>query len=153
MRDDSSRSLRTGRELLGATRPYAAESRLRSWWCVGSTFIALGIVLSVAALSPWWPLQAAASLFGGLVFVRAFILFHDFQHGALLRGSRIAGALFYVYGLVALTPPQNWRRNHNFHHANVGKQIVSDKSQFALLTSDVGSFPLMTTDMWQRAST
>lgn len=53
---------------------------------------------------------------------------------------------------MALTPPDNWRRSHNFHHANVGKPIVAEDGSFTLLTSDIGSFPLMTTDMWRRAS-
>jgi acyl-lipid omega-6 desaturase (Delta-12 desaturase) len=150
--DDSSRSPRTEKELLAATRSFAAESRLRSWWCVGSTFIALGVVLIIAGLSPWWSLRLGASLVGGLLLVRAFILFHDFQHGSLLRGSRLAQALFYVYGLVALTPSRNWRHTHNFHHANVGKPIPSDEGAFSLLTSDIGSFPLMTTSMWTQAS-
>ena len=153
MPDHTSRSPRTGKELLEATRPFAVESRIKSWWCVGSTFTALGAMLCSAALAPWWPLRVAASVVGGLLFVRAFILFHDFLHGSLLRDSRLAGALFYVYGLVALTPARIWRRSHNFHHANVGKPIPSDNATFSLFTSDVGSFPLMTTAMWLEAST
>lgn len=151
--DGRSRPWRTGKDLLDATRPFAEEFRLRSWWNVVSTFLALGTALTMAAILPWWPLRIIASILGGLLFVRAFILFHDFLHGALLRRSRVAQALFYAYGLVALTPPENWRRSHNFHHANVGKPIVSDNDSFSLLTSDIGVFPLMTTDMWRRAST
>jgi acyl-lipid omega-6 desaturase (Delta-12 desaturase) len=152
----SDKALRTSdatRDLLEATRVYAVESRLKSWWCVGSTFLALGTLLVVAALPLWWPLRVGAALAGGLLFVRAFILFHDFQHGALLRGSKCAQALFYAYGLIALTPARHWRRSHNFHHANVGKPIPSEAGLFSLLTSDIGSFSLMTTDMWRRAST
>lgn len=150
--DDLRCSPRTEKELLDATRQFAAESRITSWRCVGSTFVALGTVLGVAGLSPWWPLRLGASLVGGLLLVRAFILFHDFQHGSLLRGSRFAKALFYVYGLVALTPSRSWRHTHNFHHANVGKPIPSDNGAFSLMTSDIGSFPLMTTDLWRQAS-
>lgn len=153
MSDDARCSPRLEKELLNATRPFAVESRVQSWWCAGSTFIALGAVLVTAAMLPSWPLRVAASLVGGLLFVRAFILFHDFQHGSLLRGSRLAQALFYAYGLVALTPPRIWRHSHNFHHANVGKPITADGSEFSLLTSDIGSFSLMTTDMWRQAST
>ena len=150
---ETSQSIRTGKDLFEATRRFAEEIRGRSWWCVGSTFIALAAVLTCAALAPWWPLRLGAAVIGGLIFVRAFILFHDYLHGALLRSSRFAKALFYVYGLVALTPPRYWRHSHNFHHANVGKPITPEQGAFSLLTSDVGSFPLMTTDMWRQAST
>ncbi len=153
MPDDKCLPPRSDKELFEATLPFAEESRMRSWWCVGSTFSALVAALIAAALVSWWPLRAAASVFGGLLLVRAFILFHDFHHGSLLRKSRLANALFLFYGLVALTPPRNWRHSHNFHHANVGKPIVSDDSEYSFLTSDVGSFPLVTTDKWQRAST
>lgn len=143
---------RTGKTLFEETRPFATESVVTSWWCVGSTFAVLAALLVAAALLPWWPARLIASVLGGLLFVRAFILFHDFQHGALLRGSRIAKVIFYIYGLVALTPPNHWRHSHNFHHANVGKPIRLIKGKFSLLTSDVGAYPLMTTDMWRTAS-
>jgi omega-6 fatty acid desaturase (delta-12 desaturase) len=92
------------------------------------------------------------SVLGGLLFVRAFVLYHDFMHGAILRKSRVGKTLFYLFGLVALTPPPSWRHSHNFHHANVGKPIPVEQGKFTLLTSDVGAVPLMTTDMWRQAS-
>jgi omega-6 fatty acid desaturase (delta-12 desaturase) len=153
MRDDKCIPARSDKELFEATLPFAEESRFRSWWCVGSTFSALVAALIAAALVSWWPLRVAASVVGGLLLVRAFILFHDFHHGSLLRKSRLANALFFFYGLVALTPPRNWRHSHNFHHANVGKPIASHDSEYSFLTSDIGSFPLVTTDKWQHAST
>jgi omega-6 fatty acid desaturase (delta-12 desaturase) len=151
---ENSRPLsRTGRELLEATRPFAEERRNTSWRCVSATFSALGAALAIGAFAPWLPLRLGAAFAGGLLFVRAFILFHDFSHGSLLRGSRLAKVLFHAYGLVSLAPPQNWRRTHSFHHANVGKPIGSVDGAFAHLTSDVGSFPLMTVDAWRQAST
>ncbi len=152
MPGEQSKSFRTGKELFEATRPFAAESCIRSWWCVGSTFVALGGTLVIAALASWWPLRIVASVIGGLLLVRAFILFHDFLHGSLLRKSRLAKALFFLYGMIALTPPRNWQHSHNFHHAHVGKPITSENTEYSYLTSDVGSFPLVTTEKWQRAS-
>jgi omega-6 fatty acid desaturase (delta-12 desaturase) len=76
------------------------------------------------------------------MLVRTFILYHDFMHGAILPGSRPARALFYTYGAVNLTPPRSWRDSHNFHHANIG----------LLAASDVGAFPLMTTEAWRSSS-
>lgn len=143
---------RTGRNLFEATRPYAVEVLSTSWWCVGSTFASLIVVLSIAGMASWWPLRLVASIVGGLIFIRAFILYHDFLHGSLLRGSRFAKMLFYSYGMIALTPPEGWRHSHNFHHANVGKPIPSQGDEFSLLTSDIGAFPLITTDTWNTAS-
>ena len=100
------------------------------------------IVLASAAIAPWWPLRLTASMLGAMLLVRAFILYHDFMHGSILPGSRLARAFFYTYAAINLTPPRSWRDSHNFHHANVGK----------LFGSNVGSFPVMTPDMWRTAS-
>jgi acyl-lipid omega-6 desaturase (Delta-12 desaturase) len=152
MADDTSVSPRTGRALLHATIPFAEESRVGSWWCVGSTLAVLVGVLTLAAVAPWWPWRLAASIVGGLMLVRAFILYHDFVHGSLLSGSRLAKGLLYSLGLLMLTPPRHWRFSHNFHHAHVGKVIAAKDNAFPILTSDVGSFPLMSTENWQRAT-
>ncbi len=134
--------LPANKRLLEATRPFARESRARSWWALISTLLVLGLALATAASAPWWAVRGVASVFSGLMFVRAFILYHDFVHGALLRDSAVARVLFFIYGLLALTPMKYWRFSHNFHHANVGKPIPSSApGEFALLTSDVGSFP------------
>lgn len=143
---------RWGKDLFLATRPLAVESRRRSWWATISTFAILISLLAGAGFAPWWPLKLALSVLGGLVLVRAFVLYHDFQHGAILRHSLPARWLFYAFGLVALTPPKYWRYSHNFHHAHVGKPIPTQEGTFSLLTDDVGAIPLMTTGMWQHAT-
>ena len=135
-------SERTGRDLHEATRAFAQESVAMSWWHVGSTFTMLALILGLALVSPWWPMRLAASICAALVMVRAFILYHDFMHGAILSRSGLARVIFYVYSAFSLTPPRSWRASHNFHHANVGK----------IEGSDVGSFPVMTARMWQEAS-
>ncbi|HEX9163140.1 MAG TPA: fatty acid desaturase [Thermoanaerobaculia bacterium] len=133
---------RVDRDLHAATRTFAHDSVARSWWCIASTFGTLAAVLAGAAIAPWWPLRLAASMLGALLLVRTFILYHDFMHGAILPGSRLARAVFYTYAAINLTPPRSWRDSHNFHHANVGK----------IIGSDTGSFPLMTARMWRTAS-
>lgn len=142
----------SGKRLLDATRPFAMESPIKSWWHVGSTLVVLGAALVVAAVAEWWLIRIGASVLGGLVLVRAFILYHDFMHHALLRDSRFAKAVFYLFGLLLLTPPRYWRYSHNFHHGNVGKVLRPDTGPSLLVTSDIGSFPLMTTDAWQETS-
>jgi omega-6 fatty acid desaturase (delta-12 desaturase) len=133
---------RVDRDLHAATRSFARDSSAQSWWYIGSTFGVLALVLAAAAIAPWWPLRLAGSVLGALLLVRSFILYHDFMHGAILPRSRLARAVFYTYAAINLTPPRSWRDSHNFHHANVGR----------IIGSNVGSFPLMTTQMWLTAS-
>lgn len=133
--------VKTDRELQLATHPFARQSKAQSWWYVASTYTLLLAALTIAGLAPWWPVRLAASLAGTLMIVRTFILYHDFMHGAILPGSRMARAIFYTYGVLNLTPPRSWRDSHNFHHANVGR-----------IPGDVGAFPLMTTETWRASS-
>jgi omega-6 fatty acid desaturase (delta-12 desaturase) len=130
-----------GNELVAHSRPFASEDRKRSLWHVASTFACLGVAVAVAARAPWWPLRLAASVVEGLVIVRAFILAHDYQHGALLRRSALGALVFSVYGVLVLTPPRAWRQTHNYHHAHTAK----------IVGGQIGSFPVMTVEMWRRA--
>jgi omega-6 fatty acid desaturase (delta-12 desaturase) len=130
-----------GRDVIAATRPFASEQRGKSWWAFWTTFTILIGLLTIAAISPWWPMQVAFSLMGSLVMVRGFILFHDYKHGAILRGSRFAKYVLHIYGMIFLSGPSYWRETHNYHHANVS----------TIEGSSVGSIPIMTARMWREA--
>ena len=139
---EHSAGLRIGAELLAATKPYAVESASESWRHVFSTFSLLIVTLLGAGLLSWWPLRALLSIVSGLLLVRAFITYHDYMHGAILRKSRLAWWIFRLYAGFALTPPRSWSKSHNYHHGHVGK----------ISAASVGAFPIMTTEMWQKAS-
>jgi acyl-lipid omega-6 desaturase (Delta-12 desaturase) len=132
---------RTGSDLVRATRSFSQESRARSWWAVGSTLTLLVALMVSTAFVPWWPLQIVGSVVSGLVFVRMFVIYHDYIHGAILKRSRLARAVMYTYGTLAMTPPRIWKYSHNFHHAH----------NMQIETSGVGSFPLYTVEMWNNA--
>jgi omega-6 fatty acid desaturase (delta-12 desaturase) len=87
-------------------------------------------------------LRAAFSVLGALLLVRMFITYHDFMHGAILRGSPLAKWLSWVYGCLALAPPRSWAKSHNFHHGHVGE----------ISAVAIGAFPMITTRMWHDAS-
>jgi omega-6 fatty acid desaturase (delta-12 desaturase) len=147
LKDDSDRpelrgDAQLGRDLLESTRSYANESVPQSWRHVITIFVLVIATLTGAGMAPWWPLQAVLALAGCLLMVRMFITYHDFMHGAILRGSRLASVLFNVYGAFALTPARSWRKSHNHHHGHVGQ----------LTTETVGAFPLISTSMWHKAS-
>lgn len=143
---------RSSKELLNALKPFAREDRRRSWWQVLSTFVPLVACLTGAALLEWWPLRGLCSVAAGLMMVRAFIIYHDFLHGAILRNSKPAKILMDGLGVLMLTPPRSWRETHNYHHAHVGRiGSVEDESADAI-TTDIGAFPLLDTGMWRRSS-
>ena len=139
---ESSEGIRIGAELLNATRAFANESVMRSWWHVGSTFILMISALVGAGSAPWWPLRLVLSLLGALLVVRAFITYHDYMHGAILRNSRLAWCLFHIFAAFMLTPPRSWKKSHNYHHGHVGK----------ISAASIGAFPVITTEMWRQAT-
>jgi omega-6 fatty acid desaturase (delta-12 desaturase) len=139
---DHSNGIRIGRDLIEATEPFAVEDVAKSWWYVGSIFSLLIVTLIGAGMVPWWPARLILSVLGALFMVRAYITYHDYMHGSILRTSRIAWLLYRVYAAFALTPPRSWRGSHNYHHGHVGK----------ISASSIGAFPLITTKMWRDAS-
>jgi omega-6 fatty acid desaturase (delta-12 desaturase) len=131
-----------GKELIAATRAFADERPLRSWAAVGVTFglFFAGLALLLAPL-PLALRLLLAVVQGGLI-VRAFILYHDHLHGALLRASLPARALFWLYGVWVMAPPKVWRETHNYHHAHNAK----------IVGSHIGSYPVQTVAWWKSAS-
>ncbi len=133
---------REGKELIDATRPYAEENRTRSWLHVVETMGALALALTATALAPWWYAKLPLSILAGLVVVRGFILFHDYQHNAILRGSKLAKWVFEIFGYYVLTPSSVWKQTHNYHHAHTAQ----------LVGSHIGSYMTLTVDMYERAT-
>jgi len=126
--------LRTGKDLISATKPYAVDSTCRSWWCILST----GFLLAAALAGTLWNFHPIArvvcSVFTGLLILRFFVIYHDQQHQAILPRSRLAEGLMRVFGILALSPSSIWRSSHNHHHNHNSK----------LRGSHIGSFPIMT---------
>ncbi len=130
------------RELLIASREFAQESRLRSWWHLLSTLVAILVCASVAAVSENLVVRSFASLLTGLTIVRMFIIYHDFQHHAIFRNSKLANVILFLYGNLMLTPPSAWKHSHDYHHHHNSR----------LFGKDTGTFPIMTTANYAKAS-
>jgi omega-6 fatty acid desaturase (delta-12 desaturase) len=135
--------MRDAKKLLLATRKYAQEHRGTSWWHLASTLIVLAGLTAFALLDLPWIMRLAASVLAGLVHVRLFVIYHDYQHGAILRGSRLASVAMFAYGFLSLNPPSIWNRSHNHHHRNNAKTF----------DAAIGSYPVMTTEAYASAST
>ncbi len=134
--------MRTGRELLIASKRFAREYRWLSWWHLWST-LTLSIVLIIIAAAPLnLIVRGLASFLAGLICVRMFIIFHDYQHHAILRNSRVAGTIMWAYGILTLSPPSVWNRSHSHHHTHNSKTFGAN----------VGSFPVMTKESYREAT-
>jgi omega-6 fatty acid desaturase (delta-12 desaturase) len=130
-----------GSELIRATKPFACEVPWRSWWHFWSTLAALVGLLGLSCLEVHWACRLPVSVLAGLTMVRMFTIYHDYQHGTILRGSALANALLGAYGLLLLTPPSIWRRTHQHHHSHNGR----------VQAAGIGSFLVMTTRDFARA--
>jgi omega-6 fatty acid desaturase (delta-12 desaturase) len=134
-------ALRSLTELTRVTAPLTVEDASRSWLAVLGT-AALTVAALAAAAYPFpVAIRLPASVLTALLFVRMFVIYHDFEHHAILRGSRLARILLTPFGLFVLAPPAIWNRLHNYHH--------SHNCQFA--TSGAGSFPVMTVKDYRAA--
>ena len=142
LRRKSNADRRADRELMIASRRYARESRGRSWLHLITTLLALGFFGAVAGFSQSIWLRGLGSLLTGMVIVRLFTIYHDYQHNAIFRGSRLAGSLLDIYGFLMLTPPSIWKQSHDHHH----------RSNSQLFGSDIGSFPILTSENYGAAS-
>ena len=134
--------VRTGRELLLATKPYAIDSTIKSWWHVFYTALLLTAAFTGTIISFHWAGKVVCSIGAGLLMVRMFVVYHDQQHHAILRRSRLAEVLMRIYGLFILSPSSIWRSSHNHHHNHNSK----------LRGAHIGSFPIMTREQLEKAS-
>ncbi len=134
--------MRTGKELILATKPFAADSTLRSWWYVLST----ALLLAGSLAGTLWNFHLAGkiicSVMAGLLILRLFVIYHDQQHHAILPKSRVAEGLMRIFGILALSPSSIWRSSHNHHHNHNSK----------LRGSHIGSFPIMTRAQFAKSS-
>ena len=131
---------RKSHELIRATKPFARDNSLKSWWCILST----GFLLLAALGGALWHFHPAirmvSSVFAGLLILRFFVIYHDQQHHAILPKSRLAEGLMRVFGVIALSPSSIWRSSHNHHHNHNSK----------LRGSQIGSYPIMTKEQFAK---
>ncbi len=134
--------MRTPKKLLIASKAFADEFRWLSWWHLWSSLAVLVGMLALAVSDLPTGIRVAASVVAGLIGVRLFIIYHDFQHSAILQRSLIARWLMTLYGLVMLNPPSVWKRSHDHHHKHNSKAFGAS----------IGSYPIMTTEAYATAS-
>lgn len=134
--------MRSGPELVRASNAFASEDRATTWRLLVVTAVVYFGTMALAMSSAPLPLRIAASILHGLVFVRVFIFYHDYLHGAVLRGSLVGGALMRLFGWWCLAGASVWRQTHDYHHRNTAK----------IVGATIGSYPVVTLGMWRRLS-
>jgi len=134
--------MRTGKELILATKEFAKDNSTKSWWAILSTAVLVVFVLSGSAVNFHWLAQLFCSVLAGLLMVRLFVIYHDHQHNAILPKSKAAKKLMQAIGIFAITPTSIWTHSHNHHHNHNSK----------LRSAHIGSYPVMTKERYLKAT-
>lgn len=134
--------MRTGKDLILATKAFTSENTLISWWAVISTGSLLAGSIVCSLLCEAWQGKLVCSILSALLFVRFFVIYHDHQHHTILPHSRLAKWIMRIWGILALTPNSIWKHSHNYHHNNNSR----------LRSTHIGSFAVMTTKRYAKAS-
>ena len=124
-------TLRTGKALILATKPFAQENRLRSWLETILTLSLIVLCFSVTLLEINVFIRLCFSLLCSLLYTRMFIIYHDYQHHAILQKSKVAEWVMIIYGIFILAPQNIWKRSHDHHHNHNSKLTISG----------IGSYP------------
>ena len=125
--------MRTGKELIAASKEFTGENPTRSWLELLITLFLIAGLLAITFLLPTLSIAARVfcSIVTGLLYVRTFVIYHDYQHRAILQNSTGASLLMQAIGIYLLAPENIWKRSHEHHHNNNSKLTISG----------IGSYP------------
>lgn len=134
--------MKTGKDLILATKPYASDATARSWWYFLSTALLLVAAYAGTFYNFHFLGKLVCGVLAGLLLLRLFVIYHDQQHHAILPKSHSAEWLMRAFGILSLSPSSVWRSSHNYHHKHNSK----------LRSAHIGSFPIMTRAEFFRSS-
>lgn len=116
--------MQAGQEIFQATKPFATEVLWRSWMHVWVAIVVfVGLSAATLLIESTW-VRLLTGVFTGLSIVRLFCIYHDHQHGAILRGSRVGDWILKVVGVLFLAPSSVWKSSHNFHHSHNSLSLI-----------------------------
>jgi omega-6 fatty acid desaturase (delta-12 desaturase) len=128
--------------LITKTLPFAKEHRLLSWYYLLSTLTLAVTAFSLTCIADSQPAKLASGVVAGLITARLVVIYHDFNHGAILERSTVAKIVMSFVGMLTLTPSSIWDESHQHHHHS--------NSKFA--TFVLGSFPTISKAMYKQLS-
>lgn len=130
--------MRTGKQLIDASKAFSKDDALRSWLEVGVTLVLTAFLLTLTFVNVPLVVKLIGSFGSALLYVRMFVIYHDYQHNAILQKSPAASILMQAFGIFILTPQNIWKRSHDHHHNNNSK----------LTMSGIGSYPTICKDRY-----
>jgi len=124
--------MRTSKELILSSKKFTAENRTQSWFETWTTLALLGLFLTPTFFNEVsLVIRLLCSLTTSLLYIRMFVIYHDYQHHAILQHSKLARVIMQAFGIYMLTPQNVWKRSHDHHHNHNSK----------LSTNGIGSYP------------
>lgn len=124
------------------TISFAREERLLSWYYFLSTLLITAVAFAWAFKFNSWPLRLASSILAGFLICRLFVIYHDYQHQAILSKSWPARILMTIIGWLTLSPTSIWMETHQHHH--------SHNSKFSRVV--MGSFPTLSVKAFKEST-
>ncbi len=130
--------MRTGKGLIEASKSFTREVPTRSWAELLITLLPTGVLLFFLFSS--FPihlgLRILMSVVCGLLYVRLFVIYHDYQHRAILQNSRLATVVMQSIGIYLLAPEAIWKRSHEHHHNNNSKLTIAGIGSYPTITKE-----------------
>ncbi len=124
--------MRSGKQLIADSKKFSCEIRWRSWLELVSTIVPIIALFTLGFIGTIpLPIRIFTSVVCGLLYVRLFVIYHDYQHRAILQNSIVANWIMVFIGIYLLAPETIWKRSHEHHHNNNSK----------LTLSGIGSYP------------
>jgi omega-6 fatty acid desaturase (delta-12 desaturase) len=125
-----------GKELILATRQYAKEDRAKSWFHVLSTLFLMLAAYAGTMLVPFLAGKIICSLLAPFITIRMFVIYHDFEHHAILDKSFAAKVIMTLFGMFTLAPVSIWKRSHDYHHKHNSKLFSSSIGSYLIITKE-----------------
>lgn len=102
--------------------PYFGPDDTRSalQLAVSASLFAVSWALAYFSLDIGYWLALIFAVPAAAFLMRLFMIQHDCGHGSYFRSQRLANAVGFVIGVLALTPYHYWRKTHAIHHAHSG---------------------------------
>jgi omega-6 fatty acid desaturase (delta-12 desaturase) len=135
--------MRTGKELIQASKAFTGEDRTRSWAELLITLTLFPLVFSITFFDSLpLALRLGASVITSLLYVRLFVIYHDYEHLAILQNSKVASVIMESIGIYLLAPQTIWKRSHDYHHNHNSKLTISG----------IGSYPTISKERYLKLS-
>ena len=90
--------------------------------------------IALVLFAPFLIVRIICSVLLGLLMVRMFIIYHDYEHHAILYKSPLARILMPIYGAYVLNPESIWKRSHDHHHKHNSKLFASSIGSYLIVT-------------------